>query len=148
MPRRFTVLLLLTALAAGCGRGDRSELAAVAGTVTFDGKPLESGKVIFESRGARPAVGTIENGRIVEVTTYEPGDGAPVGSHAVTIQSVAAVGMGGSGAKPADFKGDPAMLMRTQSLIPDRYGDPAKSGLKAEVASGEENVFEFALAKE
>src|SRR5262245_44415901 len=88
MPLRqlFLRLLFLTAgvfLCAGCRSG--VELAPVKGTVTLDGKALARGTIRFESPGQRPATGKIVNGEIVEVTTYQPGDGAPVGSHKVAV---------------------------------------------------------------
>lgn len=144
----FAILLLASLTAAGCNRSDRAELAPVTGTVTYDGTPLPSGKIIFETAGARPAIGAIEDGQIVEVTTYELNDGAPVGSHKISIQSVAVAGAGGSGATPTDFNTDPAAYMATSSLIPAKYGNPAKSGLTAEVEPGMMNRFEFELEKE
>ena len=55
--------LLLVCLAAclGCGTG----LATVEGTVTFDGKPVESGSIVFEpADGAGPSAGgQIQNGK-------------------------------------------------------------------------------------
>jgi hypothetical protein len=148
MPFRPAVFALLCVLAAGCGRGDRAELAAVSGTVNYAGSPLPSGTIIFETAGARPAVGKIEAGRIVEVTTYEPGDGVPVGRHKVSIQSVSDARAVGGGASPADSNADPATYMATASLIPQKYGNPETSGLTAEVNAGETNELSFDLEKE
>lgn len=129
------------ALAAGCS--DRPTLAPVKGRVTLDGKPLAAGSITFEVKGARPATGRIVNGDIVEVTTYDPGDGAPVGQHKVSITAnedpAAAVV-----ANPGDAKAPKGDYMVGRSVIPGRYSDPNTSGLTAEVKKGE-NTVEFKL---
>jgi hypothetical protein len=149
--RRHSSLAIVSIVflaACGCSRGDRSELAPVSGTVTFDGQPLSQGTIVFETPGSRPATGLIENGQIVEVSTYQFNDGAPVGKHKVAIQSVATAGAGGSEASPADFSQDPTAYMATASLIPTKYGSPTDSGLTAEIKAGDENRLEFNLEKE
>src|SRR5262245_53602644 len=70
-------------LCAGCSSG--VPMATVKGTVTLDGKPLAKGTIRFESAGQRPATGQIVNGNIVELTTYKPGDGVPIGSHKIAV---------------------------------------------------------------
>jgi hypothetical protein len=136
---RFALLVPLVVVA-GCGGHKTAE---VTGTVTYDGKPLQSGTIILETSGARPAVGKIVDGQIVEVTTYKPGDGAPLGEHKVAIQSVAA-------ASSAETKnpGDKISTdyMTAKPLIPPIYGDPATSGLTATISSGK-NELKFDLKK-
>ena len=55
------VLLVCLAACLGCG----TSLATVEGTVTFDGKPVESGSIVFEpADGAGPSAGgQIQNGK-------------------------------------------------------------------------------------
>ena len=43
--------------------------------------------------------------------------------------------------------GQSATASPPKSLLPETYGDPAKSGLTAEVVGGKANVFEFDLKK-
>jgi hypothetical protein len=126
---------------AGCGG---PSLGKVTGTVTYDGKPLKSGTIIFESKGARPATGKIVDGRIVEVTTFQPNDGAPVGEHKVVIQAVEDAGSS-KGANPGDPSGTSSM--QTRSLIPAAYGDPETSRLTATIKRGENNLT-FELKKD
>ena len=137
---RFTVCFV-TILFLGCGSG-RPPLGRVTGTVTFDGKPLASGTITFETQGRRPATGRIEKGQIVEMTTYDTGDGVPVGSHKVAIWAMEEAGSAivanpGEGKMP-DMSG--------KSLIPAKYNDPNTSQLTAEIKSGE-NVVSFQLKK-
>jgi hypothetical protein len=78
-------------MASGCSRSPY-ELAQVHGTVTLDGKPLSSAKVMFapvEIAGnvnpGKPAFGLIQNDGSFVLTTYEMNDGAIVGEHWVSI---------------------------------------------------------------
>jgi len=76
---------LMAALMVGCGRN--SERANVDGTVTFDGKPVPGGSVVFSpdvSKGHRGPEGfaPIENGRY---DTKKSGKGATPGPLNVTI---------------------------------------------------------------
>jgi hypothetical protein len=134
-------LLTFCLLFSGCS--DRPELAKVKGTVTLDGKPLSQGSIVFEMPDRRPATGTITGGQIVEVTTYDQGDGAPVGQHkiaiAATSDAAAAVA-----ANPGDATRQSGNYMSGTSLIPTLYNDPNTSGLTAEIQPGE-NTLQFKL---
>jgi hypothetical protein len=61
------------------------ETAEVRGTVTFDGRPLESGAVLFVPAHGRGATGTIQRDGTYVLGTYCAGDGATVGRHIVTV---------------------------------------------------------------
>lgn len=117
----------------GCGP-QRPATVPISGTVTLDGKPLPAGTIVLEARGARPAQGRVVDGRIIDVFTYAPGDGAVVGKHKVAIQSPAATDA------PASVAADPGKAslstMTTASAKPEvplRYANPATSGLEASV---------------
>lgn len=135
------LVVAVCALAAGCS--DRPALAPVKGTVTFDGKPLAAGSITFEAKSVRPATGKIVNGEIVELTTYDPGDGVPVGQHKVSITATEDAASAVV-PNPGDAKAPKANYMVGKSLIPARYNDPATSGLTAEIKKGE-NTVEFKL---
>lgn len=129
------LLLLLLAVLTGCAE---NSTVPVAGSVTYEGRPLTSGVIIFETSGARPAVGRIIEGKIVEVTTYRDGDGAPPGEHKVAIQSVETGGAAIT--KHPGEAGVPDGYMQSRSLIPEDYGDPEKSGLTAALTTGENRL--------
>lgn len=148
---RFLLLLSVVWLVTfvGCGRSDRHPLGRVAGTVQYNGQPIASGTLIFEITGARPASGTIVDGKIVEVTTYDPQDGAPVGDARIAVFATAP----GSAATPADPAANPGapiaigpnyMGGAAKSLIPNKYNDPATSGLTWNIKQGE-NVLDLEL---
>jgi hypothetical protein len=132
----LTLAALLVLFAAGCQSGVPT--APVKGTVTLDDKLLANGTFRFEAPGLPSASGKIVNGEIVEVTTFRPGDGAPVGSHKVAIWAVkesSAV----SSPKKDDFE-----FMTGTSLIPAKYNNPDTSGLIAVIKPGV-NTVEFKL---
>jgi len=66
MVRRPSSLGVVAVLmfAFGCGDG-RPGMVKVTGTVTFDGRPVENGEIIFISvgKGVAPDAGRIDNGR-------------------------------------------------------------------------------------
>lgn len=129
----------------GC-HSDHPDLAEVAAKVTIDGKPLGNGTITFESEGHRPAIGRIVDGSIVEITTYEPGDGVPVGHHKVAISSTEQPRTAdpGKGSRPGEKPIQASNYMLGRSLIPSRYNSPGTSGLTADIESGKNSV-EFEL---
>ncbi len=119
----------------GCGgKSDRPELGAVGGTVNFKGQPLAKGEIVFHPAKGRSARGDIENGKILNVSTFEPQDGAPLGDLKVAVFATQP--------DPADPAG-----MATKSLIPAKYNDPEKSTLQISVKAGETNTGEFNLTE-
>lgn len=130
--RLIVVAVLALAIFPGCGSSDREETAPVTGTVTYNGAPLEQGTVIFYPATGRPAYGKIANGSLTDVTTYESADGAIPGAHKIAVQST-------------DNAADADPMAAGKSLIPERYSDPEKSGLTAEIESGKENEIKLEL---
>jgi hypothetical protein len=53
--------------------------------VTLDGRPLESGGVMFIPPRGRAATGIVQSDGTYVIGTYSPGDGAVVGPHSVTV---------------------------------------------------------------
>lgn len=123
---------MLSLPAIGCGRP--ADMGAVTGTVTLDGKPLARGRLALECPGHRPASARIENGRILEVTTYRPGDGAAIGRHLIAVfaraESTPAVAE-----SPGQSRSSPASMVGP-SLIPVRYNHPDTSGLSVTIKPG------------
>ena len=111
---RFACSCAVAVLLIGCGGPARPKLAQVEGTVTFEGKPLEQGTVVFIPAEGRTATALVIDGRLTDLMTYEPGDGLPLGTHRVTVQSV---------------KNSGDMYAERESLIPEKFGNPEKSGL-------------------
>jgi hypothetical protein len=127
---------LLAVLIAGCQSGVPT--AAVKGTVTLDDKLLANGTFRFEAPGLPSASGKIVNGEIVEVTTFRPGDGAPLGSHKVAIWALK------EAPNAPSPKKDDFTFMTGTSLLPAIYNNPDTSGLTAVIKPGL-NTLEFKL---
>lgn len=142
VPRRTALLAFACCFLAGCS--DRPPMAKVRGTVTLDGKPLPFGVVTFEAAGLRSATAKVVNGELTEVTTFDPNDGVPVGSHRVAVTANAEPGSAVT-ANPGDTKRPPpADYMSGKSLIPAAYNDPATSKLTADIKPGD-NLVELKL---
>jgi len=112
------------------GCSDKPTLATVEGTVTYKGKALSQGIITFVPEKGRAATGTITDGAITNVTCFEPNDGVPVGPAKVGIRSF--------------VEGDAKTSAPTRYLIPEFYGNPEKSKLKADIKPGK-NVLKFDL---
>ena len=90
MSRPIVVLLLhvVTALSClGCG-SKHPGLVPVSGTVTIDGQPVPVGQVKLSPEGHRAAVGRIDENGKFRLTCFELNDGAPLGTHPVTVTAV------------------------------------------------------------
>jgi hypothetical protein len=115
---------LMTIAVVGCGSGDPDAIKAVpaAGTVTYKGKPIETGTIGFIPAKGRPASGQITNGQFT-MMTYTDGDGAIPGHHAVTVNATKQV----TGSGRAGDEG------RTISLVPESYASPDSSGTAVDI---------------
>ena len=132
-PRLCLLLLVLFVALAGCG--DNRGRVPVTGTVTFDGKPLESGGIRFGGDQGAAGVGAIVNGRF-SLDENASQKGVLPGKYDVLIHSW--IEERGSVRKDGSFS--PGI-----TRIPLVYLDPAKSGLTAEVKFGQTNHFAFEL---
>lgn len=117
----------------GCGNNDGR--VKVTGEVTFDGKPLEEGNITFGGEKGAAGAGKIANGQFsLSESGAEPG--VQPGSYEVLIGSWVEE----RGSVRADGSFSPGI-----TRIPLIYLDAKKSGLKADVKSGEKNHFKFDL---
>lgn len=85
----FAVSTVIVFLLTGCG-GSEFTTAEVKGTVVFEDAPVTGGTVTFipvnadgSPREGKAAVGTIGDGGVFVLRTYEDGDGAIIGKHQV-----------------------------------------------------------------
>lgn len=141
--------LLAAPLLPGCGPS-LPERGVVTGTIKVDGQPINQGQVCFWPDQGRPATGTIQADGTYRLTTFEPGDGAILGKHRVTVEAKRVVG---KGKMPTSMEEEIAMIGSGQNsardfklhwLAPERYRVKETSGLIAEVKSGE-NQLDFDL---
>ena len=135
--RQHCLALILIAIFTGCcgRRVDLPPIADVSGIVTLDGAPLPNASVQFIPDAAKgtqgaPAVGFTDATGKYELVTATV-EGAIVGHHQIRVEARAA----------------PKNEMDTLPplLTPERYVNPATSGLTAEVKAGENNVIDLPL---
>ncbi len=146
---RYVLNALMLGLLIGCGGSDHDETAIVTGKVTYQGKPVTKGRIVFYPTNGRPAIGAIQSDGTYSLTTFEPGDGALLGNHRVTITASESVG----GSPPATgfmdeimkaSKGQGQTPGKTVWLVPEKYSNRKSSKLQAEVVSGS-NTRDFNL---
>ena len=131
--RWIAVSIAMLLVFSGCG--DNGGRVVVNGVVTFDGKPLEDGSVVFSGDKGAAGGGKVVNGSF---TLSESGEqqGVQPGSYTVLVQSwfeeLGSVQPNGS-------------FSPGKPRIPLSYMDTKKSGLTAEVKSGQTNKFTFDL---
>lgn len=158
--RNWRFLVALVALVAIAGCADQTtgpETFSVTGTVTQNGTPVDGATVTFSPKGTgNAASGTTDSSGNYTLTTFEDGDGAIVGSYAVSIRKFE------EGPKEEQVGGtetdedlDAAYAVRdaaaeegeevaeAKGLLPAKYGDPNQSGFTAEVTADGENNFPF-----
>jgi hypothetical protein len=138
-------------LVLGCGDTTGLEKRyPVSGKVTYQGKPLEKGRINFIPTQAdgRAAGGEVENGDY-SLTTAEPGDGAMPGSYKVTIFAVQVddtklkeIAKGGQFHHDATFA---KAVKNAKRLVPAKYQLPETSGLTAEVKAQTNSGVDFEL---
>lgn len=139
---RWEVLALV--VLAGCGRA-LPECAVVTGRVLVDNQPVNQGQVCFWPENGRPAMAALESDGTFRLTTFEPGDGAVVGQHRVSIDAKRVVG---KGRIPQSIEeeaailreGRPANEMKLHWLAPEKYSRAETSGLNVEVKPGENQI--------
>lgn len=129
---RAVLLSIVLGVLAGCGGGSAN--VPVSGEVTVGGKPLAKGSLAFKPEGAPlpggDPSGNIENGKYTLYTNAKPG--APVGKYKVTIV--------------ATVEADSTKPNAVKSPVDAKYGDPAKSDLKADVvATPAPGAYDFKL---
>ncbi len=125
-------LLLLALGAAGCGppRVEKVTTAPVRGKVVLaDGRPVTAGRVLFVPRsgnvGGVEPFGDLKKDGTFDLTTHQPGDGAPVGPYTVWLQAI-------------DYRNNARAI--EGSPIPKRYRSSSTSDLAVEVQSGENEL--------
>jgi hypothetical protein len=113
-------------LAAGCGQSNR---AGVYGKVTRqDGSPLVGARVTAKSDDGRFARGVSDQEGRYQLGVAEYGDGLPPGDYHVTVH---------------EDRGDGDD--RTPRTIPEKYEDPAQSGLTLSVKPGDSTEFNITV---
>jgi hypothetical protein len=138
----FTLLLLPIII--GCSNNNPQGRVPVRGEVTFDGKPLEQGDILFSSvEGTTPMVATgspIKNGKFS--LSAEQGL-IPNQTYLVQFRSVEEIP--GTRKETNNLLKNGADRVKFRSILPSRYGVKSKETVTATEKSP--NVFQFDLTK-
>jgi len=133
----------------GCGGVDKDmpTLAKVSGKVTYKGKPVTPGSVIFtpiSGKGGETgqvATGQLESDGSFTLTTFNTGDGAILGQHSVTVES-----RGGDINALNKPKADGTIAyVLPKPAVPKKYLNPTSTPLKYTVEPGKDNFFEIEI---
>ncbi|AGA24545.1 hypothetical protein [Singulisphaera acidiphila] len=148
---RRVIMALTLAMAGftlgGCDSRLHYEHAKVHGTVTYHGKPLPLGSVLFvpveppKDGLMQPASGTINSDGTYELKS-EADAGAILGEHKVVVIAIdgGQPAAAPDPAKAADASPAPAKMARLKSLIPNKYSDPATTPLTQKVVAGDNTI--------
>lgn len=133
----FVCVVLLSTYGCGDGHPKRS---IVTGTVTYNGKPLSIGSLVFVPVGGGPsAQGKIDRNGFYEMGTFDDDDGVIPGNYKIMITALTSPGGSGLPEDAVDGNAGPV------SVIPEWYGDLEKSGLQVTVKADEENTIDLPL---
>lgn len=143
---RLFPLGILCSMLAACSSGP--VIAPVKGKVTFEGKAVDQGIIMFTPEQGPGAVGNLEKGGFYTLTTLHKGDGAVVGSHKVTIQATQ-VGPGSMEAPKSieeenkqSRSGKILVPGKVTWLVPEKYSIQQSTTLTSEVKAGP-NIIDF-----
>lgn len=150
-PRSLALFVAVAAaLLHGCGgRTDVPPLGKVSGMVTYRGKPLGTGMVVFspllesEASTGQLATGVIGKDGSYYLTTFDDGDGALVGEHLVTVKAVETIRTAKPNPKDNEqirTRGPDGTLSYVfmKSLIPKKFSNPNMTKLRCKVAPGKQ----------
>ena len=135
----LVALWFVVGLSTGCGGGGEIPTAKAGGVVTVDNQPLANAHVVFTPEKGRAATGQTASDGSFTLSTYGSGDGAIVGSHHVTVVARE------PGDGQYDRPGAPGIERPGRSLISEKYGNTATSGLAFDVAADGDNTYQIQL---
>ena len=147
--RTATILGLALWTLAGCGSGISYEHAKVHGKVTYKGKPVTFGSVLFvpveppKDGLMQPASGAIQPDGSYELKS-EADTGAIVGEHKVVVIAVEGDKIvedtSKEDAAPTPAAGPSRKSGGFKSAVPKKYADPTSTPLTRKVATGDNTI--------
>lgn len=128
---RWVLASLLGVFTLGCSNGmPQQKTYPVSGQVLFEGLPVKGLTIVFRPLDStnfkwqeQPQAITGDDGKFV-IRTYSSDDGAPAGDYQVGVALL----------DPVDEEGGDQVKRRADAMmIPNRYADPATSGLRVKI---------------
>lgn len=152
--KRNCALIVAACLAVGCGGdgGDewtekRPATVPAGGTITFNGEPLEGATIVLSPTTPGPdaygASGVSDSDGSFSLSTFPPDEGAVPGSYSVSVSKIEAAPQ----AEPSEGSHDEKPAPPPKQLLPAKYADANKSGLKAEIPKEGTSELKFDLKK-
>lgn len=141
------LLVTLILVLSGCFGGTGVATVPVAGSLEYKGAPVADATVTFipvtgTEAELRTAVAKTNALGEFQLTTVKQNDGAIPGEYLVTVTKFEPQP---EVTPSADIAAPPPKVVPPKSLIPEKYGAPGTSGLKATVSEGELNRVELEL---
>ena len=128
------LVVVLCFVVAGCGGPTRPETVPVAGRVTYQGKPVPMGQIMFYPEQGHPATGTIDANGAYRLRTFAPDNGAIPGRYRVTITAVRFTGGGHAKTFDEELRGGGSSApAKAEWLVPEVYSRPETTPLRADV---------------
>jgi hypothetical protein len=153
---RAWLLVGLALMTLGCGGGadkftkNRPKTVIGSGSVKYKGQPLAQALVVFAptttGETALSASAMTDSSGNFSLETWPPAKGVVAGSYKVSIMKNGEASAAPAAANPESAHEMIGMETPAKSLIPVRYGDPEKSGLKADIPAEGRNDLHFELA--
>jgi hypothetical protein len=141
---QIVAISLAVALAVGCSRkSGRDKTAPVSGRVTYAGRPVTEGRIMFYPEdGRRMAIGAIDTAGNYFLTTYDRGDGAFLGKHKVVIDAVHEISSG-----PVSIDEEiGASQAKVERIVPAKYADRKSTPLEEDVKD-QNNTINFDIPR-
>ena len=139
----FGFMAAVVATMSGCGK-TRRDRGIVTGKVTYKGKTLQFGTVIFEPETGQYATGLIQPDGTFQMKTRGEGEGVPVGKSKVRFVCFA----GQDPSVKPDAPSRPVhgeTVVMGKSLIPQKYLSSETSGITVDVKPGNNEPIIFGL---
>jgi len=124
-----SAILVAAILTVGCSVKQAHNTAPVKGKVTYKGKAIPTGTVMFVPDEGPAATGEISADGSYRLSTYSTGDGAVIGHHQVAVIALQVT-------TGLPEKRNPI----PPPLVPPKYMDHSRSGLTADVKLGDNEV--------
>lgn len=138
------IIISVSMTMSGC---QKSDLFPVTGILTLDGKAVENATINFVPVAGGPGAAVAEtdaNGAFTLRLLMGGKNGAIPGDYVVTANKIESVDLG----RMERDVNDPSKMVHgldSRNALPEIYGDPEKSGLKATIVAGKNAPIELHL---
>lgn len=131
----------------GCDQGNPLGAIPIRGTVTYNGKPLGEGEVLYNpvDTTGRRAKAKIQSDGSFQLTTLETNDGAVPGEYQISVLAYAPHPGEPTRTEASEQRDQIRERIKRGHIIPEKYTDPETSGLTDTVDKNHSGVKEIIL---